>query len=87
MKPVSGWCDFTCCKIRGIYKSVFYLTKLHLKSKRHHMVIQISPEELQKMKQVLLDEDLKEALDLIKIFHKRLMAQENKGMKSHLDKQ
>jgi len=48
------------------------------------MVIQISPEELQKMKQVLLDEDLKEALDLIKTFHKRLMEQENKGMKSHL---
>ena len=50
------------------------------------MVIQITPEELQKMKQVLLDEDIHEALDLIKVFHKRLMEQMNKGMKSHLDK-
>ena len=48
------------------------------------MVIQITPEELQKMKQVLLDEDLQEALDLLKVFHKRLMEQTNKGMKSHL---
>ncbi len=48
------------------------------------MVIQITPEELQKMKQVLLDEDLKEAFNLIKIFHKRLTEQMNKGMKSHL---
>ncbi len=50
------------------------------------MVIQITLEELQKMKQVLLDEELKGALDLIKIFHKRLMEQTNKGMKSHLEK-
>lgn len=49
------------------------------------MVIQITPEELQKMKQILLDEDSREALDLIKILHKRLMEQMNKGMKSHLD--
>ena len=50
------------------------------------MVIQITPEELQKIKQILLDEDSREALDLIKILHKRLMEQMNKGMKSHLDK-
>lgn len=48
------------------------------------MVIQITPEELQKMKQILLDEDHKGALGLIKVFHKRLMEQVNKGMKSHL---
>jgi hypothetical protein len=50
------------------------------------MVIQITQEELQKMKQILLDEDFKEALILIKVFHKRLVEQTNKGMKSHLDK-
>lgn len=50
------------------------------------MVIQVTPEELQKMKQLLLDEDLKEAMELIKIFHKRLTEQMNKEMKSHLDK-
>jgi hypothetical protein len=50
------------------------------------MVLQITPEELQKMKQILLDEDFKEALTLIKVFHKRLTEQINKGMKSHLDK-
>jgi hypothetical protein len=49
------------------------------------MVLQISQEELQKMKQILLDEDFKEALILIKVFHKRLVEQMNKGMKSHLD--
>ena len=48
------------------------------------MVIQITPEELQKMKHILLDEDRQEALDLIKILHKRLMEQVNKGLKSHL---
>lgn len=50
------------------------------------MTIQITTEELQKMKQILLDEDRDEALTLIKILHKRLMEQMNKGMKSHLDK-
>jgi hypothetical protein len=39
----------------------------------------------QKMKQILLDEDLREALDLIRVFHKRLTEQMNKGMKPHLD--
>ncbi len=48
------------------------------------MVIQISAEELQKMKQILLDADNKEALNLIKVLHKRLMEQMNNGMKSHL---
>lgn len=50
------------------------------------MIIQITTEELQKVKQILLDEDRDEALALIKILHKRLMEQMNKGMKSHLDK-
>lgn len=50
------------------------------------MVIQLTPEEFQKMKQILLDEDLREALDLIRVFHKRLTEQMNKGMKPHLDK-
>lgn len=48
------------------------------------MVIQITAEELQKMKEILLDDDAAEALRLIKLFHKRLMEQMNKGMKSHL---
>jgi len=38
------------------------------------------------MKQILLDEDRANAIALIKILHKRLMEQMNKGMKSHLDK-
>jgi hypothetical protein len=50
------------------------------------MVVEVTPEEFQKMKQVLLDQDHQEALDLIKILHKRLVEQMNKGMKSHLDK-
>ena len=50
------------------------------------MIIQITSEELQKMKQILLDEDPAEALALIKSLHKRLTEQMNKGMKSHLDK-
>lgn len=50
------------------------------------MVIEITPEELQKMKQILLDEDKREALLLIRALHKRLLEQANKGMKSHLVK-
>jgi hypothetical protein len=50
------------------------------------MILQMSPEEFQKIKQILLDEDHQEALALLKIFHKRLSEQLNKGMKSHLDK-
>lgn len=50
------------------------------------MVVEITQEELQKMKQILLDDDAKEALILIKVLHKRLLVQMNKGMKSHLDK-
>jgi hypothetical protein len=49
------------------------------------MVLQITEEEFQAMKRILLDEDSNEALDLIKLFHKRLVEQKNKGMKSHLD--
>ncbi len=48
------------------------------------MVIQLTPEELQKMRQILLDNDPKEALDLVKVFYKRVTEQMNKGMKSHL---
>ena len=50
------------------------------------MVIEITPEELQKMKQILLDEDAKEALLLVRALHNRLTEQMNKGMKSHLVK-
>ncbi len=38
------------------------------------------------MKQILLDEDRGEALLLIRVLHKRLSEQMNKGMKSHLVK-
>jgi hypothetical protein len=48
------------------------------------MVIEVTAEELHKMKHILLDEDHQEALNLIKVLHKRLMEQMNKGMKSHL---
>ncbi len=39
----------------------------------------------EKIKRILLDEDLKEALPLINVFLKRMVEQSNKGMKSHLD--
>lgn len=58
-----------------------------MKERRTEMNIQITAEELQKMELVLLDEDLKEAFDLIEIFHKRLMEQMSKRPISHLDQQ
>lgn len=49
------------------------------------MILDITPEELMKMKGVLLDADGKEALVLIKEFVKRIDQQKQSGMKSHLD--
>ncbi|MFA6011653.1 MAG: hypothetical protein WC799_16815 [Desulfobacteraceae bacterium] len=49
------------------------------------MILDITPEELMKMKGVLLDADGKEALALIKEFVKRIDQQKQSGMKSHLD--
>ncbi len=63
----------------------FFLSESNFLRRGQLMVIQITPEELQKMKHILLDEDSDEALKLIKIFCKRLTEQLNKGMKSHLD--
>ncbi len=48
------------------------------------MVIEITSEELIKMKGTLLDEDGKKALSIIKTFVKRIEQQKNSGMKSHL---
>lgn len=48
------------------------------------MVIEITPDELMKMKGALLDEDGKQALFIIKEFVKRIEQQKNAGMKSHL---
>jgi hypothetical protein len=52
--------------------------------RRPSMVIEITPEELIKMKGALLDEDGKQALSIIKEFVKRIEQQKNAGMKSHL---
>ena len=49
------------------------------------MIIDITPEELMKMKGALLDEDGKQALVIIKEFVKRIEQQKQSGMKSHLD--
>lgn len=48
------------------------------------MILDITPEELVKMKGTLLDEDGKQALAIIKEFVKRIEQQKNAGMKSHL---
>ena len=48
------------------------------------MVIDITPEELMKMKGALLDGDGKQALAIIKEMVKRVEMQKNAGMKSHL---
>jgi len=49
------------------------------------MVLTISDEEFVKMKGAVLDKDRDEALDLIKIFLKRLEQQSRQGLKSHLE--
>lgn len=48
------------------------------------MVLNITPEEFQRMKSVVLDSDGKEALKLIKEFIKQREQQAHSGMKSHL---
>ena len=50
------------------------------------MVLTLQQEEFQLMKMVVLDKDLDEALRLIKIFVARLEQQDNRGLKSHLDR-
>lgn len=48
------------------------------------MVLTITPEEMQRMRMAVLEQDEKEALQLIKEFLKRLDQQAQSGMKSHL---
>jgi len=50
------------------------------------MVLNISEQEFQQMKIVVMDGDKDEALVLIKVFIKRLEHQKQQGMKSHLDR-
>jgi len=49
------------------------------------MVLTISDEEFMRMKAAILDADRDEALELIKVFIKRLEQQSRQGLKSHLD--
>lgn len=49
------------------------------------MALTISDEEYIRMKGAALDADRDEALDLIKVFMKRLEQQSRQGLKSHLD--
>lgn len=48
------------------------------------MVLTLTPEEFQRLKIAVLEEDGKEALKLVKEFIKRLEQQAQAGMKSHL---
>lgn len=57
---------------------------INKRKRKKTMVIDITPEELVRMKGVLLDSDGKEALVLIKEFVKRIEQQKNAGMKFHL---
>ncbi|MFO7557813.1 MAG: hypothetical protein R6X10_03200 [Desulfobacterales bacterium] len=53
--------------------------------KGNGMVLSISENDLIRVKAVLLDEDRKEALEIIRELVKRLQIQAGKGLKSHLD--
>lgn len=48
------------------------------------MVLQLTEEELMRIKAAVLDEDGREALRLLKELIKRIEQQKNAGMKSHL---
>jgi len=50
------------------------------------MVLTISEEEFLQMKGIVLDKDRDDALRLVKIFVTRLEQQDNRGLKSHLDR-
>ena len=50
------------------------------------MVLTVSEEEFLQMKMVVADKDRDEALGLIRSFVSRLEQQENRGLKSHLDR-
>lgn len=49
------------------------------------MVVTVSDQEFQMMKAALLDDDGAEAIDLIKIFVRRIEQLARQGLKSHLD--
>jgi hypothetical protein len=49
------------------------------------MVLNLSDEDILRMKNAALDDDRSEALKLIKEFLKRLDQQKHGGMKSHLE--
>jgi hypothetical protein len=48
------------------------------------MVLNITPEDFQRMKMAVLEGDGKEAVKLLKAFIKQLDQQAHSGMKSHL---
>lgn len=49
------------------------------------MVLNVSDEELVRMKTIVMDRDEAEALRVLKDLVKRLEQQRNQGLKSHLD--
>ncbi len=49
------------------------------------MVLNLSDEDMLRMKSAALDDDRNEALKLVKEFLKRLDQQKHSGMKSHLE--
>ena len=49
------------------------------------MILTISDQEFHEMRMAAMDDDIDEALRLIKSFIKRLEQQKHQGMKSHLN--
>jgi hypothetical protein len=49
------------------------------------MVVTVTDEEFVQMKMIVMDQDEKDALRMIKELVRRLEQQKNQGMKSHLD--
>jgi DNA replicative helicase MCM subunit Mcm2 (Cdc46/Mcm family) len=50
------------------------------------MVLNLTEQELMRMKSAALDEDAEEALRILKIFIKQIEQQKQAGMKSHLNR-
>ncbi len=57
----------------------------HIYMEKQPMVLNLSDEDILRMKNAALDDDRNEALKLIKEFLKRLDQQKHSGMKSHLE--
>ena len=56
-----------------------------IEKENQFMVLNLSDEDMLRMKSAALDDDRNEALKLVKEFLKRLDQQKHSGMKSHLE--